>query len=251
MRIAVIPARGGSKRIPRKNLREFGGRPILGWPIESALRSRLFGQVLVSTDDEEIAEAARACGALAPFARPASLSDDHTPTADVVVHAIRWCEAQGCALEAVCCIYPTAVATQADDLAAGLALLESEPWSFAFAATRHRSPVHRSFVQSQSGGIEMLFPEHYLSRSQDLPVTLRDAGQFYWGRPEAWSSGAPVFGPRSAPLIVPWWKAIDIDDEEDWVHAELVHGWARASGRIPLPLVDPHPSTLLRGSSTT
>jgi pseudaminic acid cytidylyltransferase len=232
MRIAVIPARGGSKRIPRKNIRPFAGRPILAWPIESALRSGVFTHVLVSTDDPEIAALARAQGAEAPFLRPAELADDYSSTTAVIAHAQRWCAAQGWRVQATCCIYPTAVSTQPDDLIAGLELLESGPWSYAFAATRHESSAYRSFTQSLGGGVEMLFPQHYLSRSQDLPITLRDAAQFYWGSPESWSSCTPVFGPRSVPLVLPWWKAVDIDDEDDWARAELIHNWARASGRI-------------------
>lgn len=222
MRIAVIPARGGSKRIPRKNVRSFCGRPVIGWPIEAARRSALFDHVLVSTDDREIAEIAVAEGAEVPFERPAELADDMATTTAVLAHATRWALNVGWPLSAVCCLYPTAPLVQVSDLCQGLSLLESGPWWFAFSATPCPVPVYRTFRELPDGGIEMLFPQHRSTRSQDLPRVLQDAGQFYWGRPQAWTESRPVFSPQSRPVILPSWRVRDIDVEEDWAGAERI-----------------------------
>lgn len=230
MKIAVIPARGGSKRIPRKNLRDFCGRPILAWPIEAARASGLFDRVLVSTEDDRIAAAARAAGAEAPFVRPAELADDFTPTVDVVAHATEWALGQGWPLAAVCCIYPTAPLVAEEDLHRALALLEPG-WDFAFTAVELSRTVLRSFRELPEGGVEMFFPAYAATRSQDLPRPLQDAGQFYWGSPAAWTGRRPLFGPRSRPLVIPGWRVRDIDEEEDWAEAEAIFARTRGSMR--------------------
>ena len=222
MRIAVIPARGGSKRIPRKNVRPFCGRPMIAWPIGVARESGLFDRVIVSTDDAEIAETARGLGAEVPFMRPAELADDHAGTIPVIAHATRWAREQGWQVEALCCIYPTAPMISPDDLAEGLRLLDQGTHDFVFSATDFASPIFRSFVQAEGGGVEMIFPEHFNSRSQDLPRALHDAAQFYWGRPDAWLSAETLFGARSAALLIPPWRVQDIDTPEDWVRAEAL-----------------------------
>lgn len=222
MRIAVIPARGGSKRIPRKNIRPFCGKPMMAWPIQAARASGLFDHVLVSTDDDEIAAIAQRWGAEVPFRRPAALADDHTGTTAVMGHAVRWAIEQGWPLAAACCIYATAPFIQATDLEQGLRALESGPWAYAFAATDYGVPILRSFRQREDGGVEMYFPEHYLSRSQDLPRALHDAAQFYWGRPDAWTEGKTLFARHSIPVILPRWRVQDIDSEDDWARAEII-----------------------------
>ena len=222
MNIAVIPARGGSKRIPRKNIRSFCGRPMIAWPIDAATASGLFGRIIVSTDDPEIAETARSLGTEVPFMRPAGLADDFTGTIPVIAHATSWAQEQGWPIEAVCCVYPTAPMISPDDLAEGLRLLSEGSRDFVFSATDYASPIFRAFVQAEGGGVEMLFPEHFHSRSQDLPRALHDAAQFYWGRPEAWLNAETLFGPRSAALPIPRWRVQDIDTPEDWVRAEAL-----------------------------
>ena len=222
MKLAVLPARGGSKRIQRKNIGTFSGKPIIAWPIAAALESGVFDKIIVSTDDPEIAETARKNGAEAPFLRPAELSGDHIATTPVIAHAARWALDQGWPITAVCCIYPTAPMISTADLTEGLRLLETGDWSYVFTATDYAAPIFRAFRQIESGGIEMLYPEHFTSRSQDLPKALHDAGQFYWGRPDAWLSGEVLFGPRSAPLIIPRWRVQDIDSPEDWHRAEAL-----------------------------
>ncbi len=223
VRIAVIPARGGSKRIPRKNIKPFRGRPILAWSIETARRSELFDRVLVSTDDPEIVDVARAHGAEVPFVRPADLSDDHTGTIEVIAHATRWALDEGWPVAVVCCLYPTAPFVEEGDLVRGLEALESGHWSYAVPLTDFPAPIFRAFREHPDGGLEMFFPEHFETRSQDLPVALHDAGQFYWGRTEAWLRGDRFFERHTHPVVLPRWRVHDIDTPDDWVRAELFH----------------------------
>ena len=221
MKIAVIPARGGSKRIPRKNIKNFCGKPMIAWSIEAAKASALFDHILVSTDDAEIADIAKEWGAEVPFMRPVELSDDHAGTTEVIAHATRWALEQGFDVDAVCCIYATAPFVQVDDIKRGLAALESGNWAYAFTVTDFAAPIFRSFKQNAEGGIEMFYPEHFSTRSQDLPTALHDAGQFYWGRPSAWIEGKRIFDRHSTPVVIPRWRVQDIDTQDDWIRAEL------------------------------
>lgn len=220
MRMAVIPARGGSKRIPRKNIRPFCGKPMIAWSIEAALRSDCFDQVIVSTDDAEIAEVARVCGAAVPFMRPAELSDDYAGTIPVIRHAIEWFQRQGTAPEQVCCIYATAPFVRAEDIREGLCVLERTGSDYAFSVTSYAFPIQRALRLTSDGRVAMLHPEHFNTRSQDLEEAYHDAGQFYWGRASAWLAGKPIFSPVAAPLILPLHRVQDIDTPEDWERAE-------------------------------
>ena len=222
MNVAVIPARGGSKRIPRKNIKNFFGKPMIAWSIETAIASKLFDQIIVSTDDPEIAEVARNYGAEVPFFRPANLSNDYAGTTEVIAHVTQWLIDQGLSISAVCCIYATAPFVQVQDLIKGLQVLESGSWSYTFSATYFAAPIFRAFTESSDGGIEMFFPEHFLTRSQDLPRALHDAGQFYWGQPSAWLEGKRIFDRHSLPIVIPRWRVQDIDSEEDWIRAEMI-----------------------------
>lgn len=230
MNAAVIPARGGSKRIARKNVREFAGKPMIAYSIECALRSGLFDRVLVSTDDTEIANVALAYGAEIPFTRPAGLSDDHTGTTAVVRHATAWLQSAGVDPAAVCCIYATAPFVRESDLARGFELLERGDWHYVFAATTFRYPIFRSFKTSPNGGVEMFFPEHFETRSQDLPEALHDAGQFYWGRPQAWLDSVRIFDTTSTVVMIPSWRAQDIDTPDDWERAQVVMSLIKQQG---------------------
>jgi len=223
MNIAVIPARGGSKRIPRKNIKDFCGKPMIAWSIEAAKNTGLFDRIIVSTDDHEIAEIAKELGAEAPFTRPQHLSNDHAGTTEVIAHATQWTLDQGVEVDAVCCIYATAPFVQATDIKEGLKVLGSGDWAYAFSVTDFAAPIFRAFKQSDDGGIEMFFPEYFTSRSQDLPVAFHDAGQFYWGRPFAWIEGKKVFDNHSTPILIPRWRVQDIDTPDDWIRAELLH----------------------------
>jgi N-acylneuraminate cytidylyltransferase len=220
VRLALIPARGGSKRIPGKNIRAFAGKPIIGWSIECALASGLFERVVVSTDDEAIARVARDFGAETPFLRPAALSDDHADTTSVVAHAVEALQAGACS--AVCCIYATAPFMRVEDLRRGAQLLDEGRWQYVFAATSYDAPVFRGFTEAEEGGLRMLFPEHFGSRSQDLPEALHDAAQFYFGRPAAWRDRARIFDAHSTVVRIPRERVQDIDTEEDWRLAEAL-----------------------------
>jgi N-acylneuraminate cytidylyltransferase len=222
MRIAVIPARGGSKRIPRKNIKTFNGKPMIAWSIEAAKTSGLFERIIVSTDDAEIAEVSKQWGAEVPFTRPAELSNDFAATTEVIAHAAQWAIDQALDLESVCCIYATAPFVQVGDIKRGCEALDSGDWDYAFTVTDFAAPIFRSFKQTEQGGLEMFFPEYFGTRSQDLPVALHDAGQFYWGRPEAWMQGKRIFDDRSKPIVIPRWRVQDIDTLEDWDRAEIL-----------------------------
>lgn len=222
MNIAIIPARGGSKRIPRKNIKPFCGKPMIAWSIEAAKSSGLFDRIIVSTDDAEIAEVARQWGAEVPFMRPEELSNDHAGTTSVIAHATQWALDEGLDVTAVCCIYATAPFIQTEDIKRGWDALNAGDWDYAFTVTDFAAPIFRSFKQTTEDGIEMFFPEHFDTRSQDLPVALHDAGQFYWGRPAAWLEGKRIFDRCSKPVMIPRWRVQDIDTPEDWERAEIL-----------------------------
>lgn len=222
MKLAVIPARGGSKRIPHKNVKLFCGKPIIGWSIASAQESECFDRIIVSTDDEEIADIARSFGAEVPFLRPKTLSDDHSGTTPVIAHAINWQSKNGKAATHVCCIYPTAPFIQPTDLILGMEMLLNNDVAYVFSVTTFDFPIQRALKINLDNRIEMLSPQHFNTRSQDLEKMWHDAAQFYWGRSEVWVSGAPVFSTNSLPVILPRYRVQDIDTMEDWVQAELM-----------------------------
>jgi N-acylneuraminate cytidylyltransferase len=227
--VAIIPARGGSKRIPRKNLLPFDGVPMIVRSIRTALDSGLFEQVVVSTDDAEIADVARAHGAQAPFLRPADLADDFTGTAAVIVHALQ----QLPAFDYACCVYATAPLLQARYLHQGLELLEQHPdRSFAFSVCSFGFPVQRALTLDGQGALTALYPEFRNTRSQDLPEAFQDAGQFYWGRSEAWLRGEVLYSPASLPVILPRHLVQDIDTLEDWKRAEFLYAALKAGGEL-------------------
>lgn len=223
MKLCVIPARGGSKRIPRKNVRQFGGKPMIAWSITAAKDSECFDRIIVSTDDEEIADVSQHWGADVPFMRPVELADDFAGTTPVVSHAVQWYLDHGQEFTAVCCIYATAPFVEAADIRLGYALLERTALDrFVFTATAYASPIQRALLLDlASGEAHMWQPEQFNKRSQDLEPAYHDAGQFYWGRPQAWLKSRNLFE-CSKPLLLPRWRVQDIDTEEDWVQAELM-----------------------------
>jgi len=220
MRLAVIPARGGSKRIPRKNIKEFSGKPIIAWSIEAAIDSGCFDDVIISTDDEEIASIARHYGANVPFMRPDVLSDDHTGTIPVIRHAIEWFKTYGTNPSETCCIYATAPFVRADDIRKGLDVMVASHSDYAFSVTSYPFPIQRAIRITAKQHIEMFNPEHFNTRSQDLEEAFHDAGQFYWGQANAWINEKPIFGQESSPILLPRHRVQDIDTPEDWVRAE-------------------------------
>jgi N-acylneuraminate cytidylyltransferase len=220
VKIAVIPARGGSKRILRKNIKEFCGKPMIAWSIEAALKSGCFDRVIVSTDDQEIADTAQQYGAEVPFVRPAELSGDYVGTVLVIKHAIEWLVAHEESPRLVCCLYATAPFVSATDISAGLQQLEKQDAAYAFSVTSYNFPIQRAIKITANDSIEMFAPEYFNTRSQDLEEAFHDAGQFYWGKSEAWIAEKVIFGSESVPVILPRHRVQDIDTPEDWLRAE-------------------------------
>lgn len=221
MNIAVIPARGGSKRIPRKNIRDFCGRPLIAWSIAAALDSGCFDRILVSTDDEEIMAVAVAHGAETPFRRPAALSDDFTPTVPVIAHAVAHARQDG-PVERACCIYATAPLLEPDDLVRGRAILDDGDRDYAFSVTSFPFPIQRALRLNDNGHVAMIDATQRDVRSQDLMEAYHDAGQFYWGTAAAWLAQRPIMAARSAAVVLPRKRVQDIDTIEDWERAELL-----------------------------
>lgn len=222
MTICVIPARGGSKRIPRKNIKDFNGKPMIQWSIEAADASNVFDNILVSTDDYEIAEIAKNLGVEVPFIRPKELSDDYTNTTDVIAHATKWAMSEGIDASIVCCLYATSPFVLPSDLEEANRIITSESWQYVFSASEFSSPIFRSFEQLESGGVKMFYPDHFETRSQDLPQAMFDAGMFYMARGEAWLKGLKIFDDHSFPLKIPSWRVQDIDTPEDWDRAVVI-----------------------------
>lgn len=221
--VAIIPARGGSKRIPRKNVKAFLGVPLIARTLQVVQASGLFDRVVVSTEDDEVAALAREAGAEVPFRRPAELADDHAGTRQVTQHAIGQLEtASGTQLGLVCSIYATAVFVTVEDLVGARRLLLDGSAAFAFTATTFAAPIQRALRRLPDGSCEMLQPEHRFTRSQDLEEAYHDAGQFYWGTRDAWLSDIPTLGSQSRLFVLPRWRVQDIDTPEDWRRAELM-----------------------------
>jgi N-acylneuraminate cytidylyltransferase len=222
MRVGVIPARGGSKRIPGKNIRSFCGRPMIAWTIDALRDSGCVDRIVVSTDDGDVSAVAVACGAEVPFRRPAALADDQTPTLPVIAHAVSELTRQGWPVEQVCCAYATAPLMRGVDVAAAFDALRAGVWRYAFSCTTFPFPVLRALTRAAEGGVQPMFPEFIAHRSQDLPEAFHDAGQFYWGDAAAFLSGLPIFAPHSYPYLIDRHRVQDIDTEEDWRRAEAL-----------------------------
>lgn len=227
MNIAIITARGGSKRIPGKNIKEFWGKPMIAWPISVAKQANIFDRIIVSTDSEKIAEIAKAYGAEVPFMRPPELSDDHTPTAPVFAHAIETLMRQGKMagmekeINFACCIYPTTPFIQPHDLIKGLEAVKAGAPS-AISITTFAFPILRAFKLDKNGTISFQWPEYELTRSQDLPEFYHDAGQFYWVNTDAFLKSGHLVMPGTVPVILPRKRVQDLDTPEDWDTAELM-----------------------------
>lgn len=232
--IAIIPARGGSQRIPRKNIKLFNGEPMIAHSIRVALASGVFDRVIVSTDDQEIADVARACGAEVPFMRPIELADAFTGTAAVIQHALQCVSGTfDQSFEYACCIYATAPLLQARFLRQGFEALEAAPEkSYAFSVCSFGFPVQRALLVDGDGCVNAMYPEYRSVRSQDLPVAYQDAGQFYWGRSDAWLRGDTVFSALSLPVVLPRHLVQDIDSLEDWLRAEYLYAALKAGGEL-------------------
>lgn len=219
-KIAMITARGGSKRIPRKNIKEFCGKPILAYSIEAALESGVFDEVMVSTDDEEIAQVAQKYGAKVPFYRSRETSNDYATTNDVISEVLREYEKLGEHFEVACCIYPTAPFVTADRLKEAVELLEDKNAESVMPVVRFSFPPQRSVVLEE-GFLKFKWPEYMMSRSQDLEPFYHDVGQFYCLRVESFLRKDRLIMDKSVPLEISDLEAQDIDNEEDWKIAEM------------------------------
>jgi pseudaminic acid cytidylyltransferase len=219
--VAIIPARGGSKRIPRKNIKDFYGKPLIAYSIEVALESKIFDKVVVSTDDNEIADIAKKYGAEV-IIRPKELADDYIGTWEVIDHAVDYLKKSGEEFDFVCTIYATAPFLQSQYLKEGFEKLKNSDAINAFSATTMPFPIQRTFKLNDNGRCEMFTPEYYSSRSQDLEEAYQDAGQFYWSK-IGQKSDEIFFGKDSIPIILPRYLVQDIDTIEDWKRAEMMY----------------------------
>ena len=223
MNIVIIPARGGSKRIPKKNIKSFRGQPMISWSIQAAKEANCFDKIIVSTDSTEIASIAKAEGAWIPFIRPSNLSDDHATTKTVVLHCIDWLKENKFEPRFVCCLYATAPFVRAYDLKNGLELITKQKEDkFVFTATNFSFPIQRAIRLNSKGIASMFYPKHFNTRSQDLEKAYHDAGQFYIAKPKIWLEKSNLFE-NSTPILIPNWRVQDIDDEDDWLRAEIMH----------------------------
>ncbi|TLT01794.1 pseudaminic acid cytidylyltransferase [Aliarcobacter cibarius] len=220
--IAIIPARGGSKRIHKKNIKDFHGKPLIAYSIEVALNSKLFDKVIVSTDDEEIAKTAIKFGAEVPFVRPKELSDDFTGTGEVINHAIEFLKNNHQKVDFVCTIYATAPFLQEKYLIESFEKLKKSNAKNAFSCTSMPFPIQRTFKITSNDRCEMFWPENFSKRSQDLEDAFQDAGQFYWTNLNV-ESNQIIFGKDSIPIILPRYLVQDIDTLEDWTRAEFMY----------------------------
>ncbi len=220
MKVCIIPARGGSKRIPKKNIRLFCGKPIIAWSINKAIESRLFDKVIVSTDDEDIANTSIQYGAEIPFMRPKEISDDYTGTIPVIKHSIDWINKNIRQVDYACCIYATAPFIEIKYLKEGYEKLLATNSEYTFSVTSFTFPIERAIRINKDNKIKMINPEKFNTRSQDLEETFHDAGQFYWGKTSAWMENKVIFEEHSSAILIPRFKVQDIDTEEDWERAE-------------------------------
>ena len=220
MKVAIIPARGDSKRIPKKNIRSFHGKPMISWSINAAFEAGCFDEVVVSTDSSEIAEVATCCGAKVPFLRPKDLADDYSPLRPVIQHAVTTIEKAGKSIDYVCCIAATAPLLSPQQIISGYETVKSMEKGFVVSVGKFVAPIQRALRQNKNGTIEMIRSNNLLKRSQDFDETFFDACQVYWGSRDTWMSSIPFFSDASRPLIVPRETAQDIGTIEDWLFAE-------------------------------
>ena len=232
--LCVITARGGSKRIPRKNIRDFCGKPIIAYSIELALSCGLFDEVMVSTDDVDIAEIAKSYGAAVPFMRSDAASDDYATTRDVLLEVLKEYRGRGIEPDILCCIYPTAPFITVDKLRKAYAALENGADS-VMPVVAFGFPPQRGLLVEE-GRLACINPEDMMKRSQDLPKVYHDCGQFYFYRVDAFLKGNPLLDGRAAPIVMPDTEVQDIDDESDWVIAEMKYRVMQGEGsKAPSP----------------
>lgn len=214
--IAIIPARGGSKRIPKKNIRLISGQPAISYPINLAKNSGLFQKVFVSTDDNEIAEVSRRLGAVIPFIRRPELSGDFTTTIDVISDAAKLLIQQGNYFDYICCIYPVTPLLKMERLYEAFDTLNNGVWDYVFPAIEFSSPVERGLQKSKSGQVKFTHEEYLNVRTQDIEASFHDAGQFYFGKTEAWINKKPILNGNSTFIELNKYEVLDVDNFQDW-----------------------------------
>ncbi|PPR46391.1 MAG: CMP-N,N'-diacetyllegionaminic acid synthase [Alphaproteobacteria bacterium MarineAlpha5_Bin8] len=220
MNLAIIPARKGSKRIPKKNIKHFFGKPVIYYSIKQAKLAKVFDKIIVSTDCKKIANISEKYGAEIPFIRPKKISGDYTSTSEVIKHAINYYRKKNIYFKFVCCIYPVAPFLLKKDILKGLNKIKKGNWSYVFSATKNNHPYYRSFIKNKSDAVKMIFPNYYNKRTQDLKITYYDSGQFYWGSSQTWLNKKKVFDNKSTIIEIPRDRSIDVDTLEDWKFAE-------------------------------
>lgn len=223
MNLCVIPARGGSKRIQYKNIKNFNGKPIIAYSIEAAIECEQFSQIIVSTDDPKIAKVAEKYGANVPFIRPKALSDDFIGTIPVIKHAIEFMEDNNNYFNNVCCLYATAPFIKSKTLIDSYKQLISSKKEYCFSVTSYSFPIQRALKIDKSNNLKMFQPSFFNKRSQDLEESFHDAGQFYWGKADAFKKELKLFSKYSSPFILPRYLVQDIDNMEDWIRAEIMY----------------------------
>jgi N-acylneuraminate cytidylyltransferase len=230
--VAIIPARANSKRIPGKNVKLFCGEPMIAYPIRAAKAAGVFERIVVSTDDEQIADIAKAFGAEVPFMRPAELADDFTGSNAVVLHALKELSEHGAHFDLVCCIYATAAFVQASSLSEGHRILLAGDATSAFSVGAYPHPVQRALRVDEAGHLAWMHSEFRETRSQDLPPSFFDAGQFYWATVESFVETGSFLTETTWPIDLPRWLTQDIDTSADWEYAEILYEVLAKRGKL-------------------
>tara|TARA_B100001123_G_C15340166_1_gene1034508 strand:- start:4841 stop:5530 length:690 start_codon:yes stop_codon:yes gene_type:complete len=220
MNIAIIPARGGSKRIPRKNIKFFFGKPMIAYSIEAAKKSKIFDKIIVSTDDKNVAKIAKKFGASVPFLRPSILADDLTPTAPVISHAIKEISKNE-TIDIVCCIYPCTPLLSYKNLQKAKVFFEKKKAKFVYSIVEYPHPIQRAMKKMNNGELKLLHPKYEVTRTQDLEKTFHDAGQFYFARAKTWLKNKKIHS-NAVGYEIKSWQVVDIDNNDDWKKAELL-----------------------------
>ena len=221
--VAIIPARGGSKRIPNKNIKDFHGNPLISYSIKTAFKSNLFDKIIVTTDSQKIADVAKKFGAEIPFMRPKNISDDFTATAPVIYHALNWLKVNNYRVNYACCIYATCPLLEKKYLKKGYDLIKKTKAKSVFSVTTFEFPIYRGLKVDKNGLVSMLWPENKNVRSQDLPEVYHDAGQFYWLENEEFMLKSEIYTDKSRVVVIPRELVQDIDTLEDWKIASSLY----------------------------
>ena len=232
MIVCIIPARGGSKRIKKKNIKLFNQKPIISYSIKKAFQSNCFDRIICSTDSKAIASIAKEYRAETPFLRPLKISDDKTPITSVVAHAIDYLKKKGDKIDIVCCIFPTAPLMKVKDIQQSFKTIKKNKIDYCFSATKYSFPIQRSIKIRKDKKCEMFYPEMFYKRSQDLQEAYHDAGQFYWGKADTWLNHKLIFSTKSFPYVIPNFRVQDIDTHEDWKNLELKYKILKKNGEL-------------------